>query len=286
MTVRPLDFAGPGGVGAVQGGRVGVAVAAGPLAAGGAAGERAGQGEADLAEFGLDLLVAGGPGRPWSQDSLSAAPAASPACLLEVTIFQSWPVLAGKMRRARAGMLPAGRVTGPALRGLSRFADARGVPAGGEFLLDYDVIEAFCVAGLAGRALATRGTYRSALYRLAEAAHGPAGQRATPFPGARAPSPYSPARAGGAGRHRGRPARPGETLLGAGPGGVRDRRGAAARRAGGAARQRRHPARPPGNGSGQRAGRAGGAGHRGLCRPRLGAGPPRGQRVRVPPWPG
>ena len=90
-------------------------------------------------------------------------------------------------------MLPAGRVTGPALRGLSRFADARGLPAGREFLLDYDVIEAFCVAGLAGRAPGTRGTYRSALYRLAEAAGGPAGQRATPFPGARAPSPYSPA---------------------------------------------------------------------------------------------
>jgi integrase len=91
------------------------------------------------------------------------------------------------------GMLPAGRVTAPALRGLSRFAGARGVPADRESLLDYDVIEAFCVAGLAGRALATRGTYRSALYRLAEAAHGPPGQRATPFPGARAPSPYSPA---------------------------------------------------------------------------------------------
>ena len=89
-------------------------------------------------------------------------------------------------------MLPAGRVTAPALRGLSRFADARGVPAGREFLLDYDVIEAFCVAGLAGRASSTRGTYRSALYRLAEAAHGPAGQRATPFAGARAPAPYSP----------------------------------------------------------------------------------------------
>jgi integrase len=95
----------------------------------------------------------------------------------------------------------AGRAAGPrrqamtatALRGLSRFADARGVPPGGEFLLDYDVIEAFCVAGLAGRAPATRGTYRSALYRLAEARHGPPGQRATPFPGARAPAPYSPA---------------------------------------------------------------------------------------------
>jgi len=93
---------------------------------------------------------------------------------------------------AGLGMLPAGRVTGPALRGLSRFADARGVPASWEFLLDYDVIEAFCVAGLAGRAPATRGTYRSALYRLAEARHGPPGQRATPFPGATAPAPYSP----------------------------------------------------------------------------------------------
>ena len=89
-------------------------------------------------------------------------------------------------------MLPVGRVTGPALRGLSRFADTRGVPAGREFPLDYDVIEAFCVTGLAGRACSTRGTYRSALYRLAEAAHGPAGQRATPFAGARAPAPYSP----------------------------------------------------------------------------------------------
>ena len=90
-------------------------------------------------------------------------------------------------------MLPAGRVTAPALRGLSRFADTRGVPAGRESWLDYDVIEAFCVAGLAGRAPGTRGTYRSALYRLAEAMHGPAGQRATPFAGARAPAPYSPA---------------------------------------------------------------------------------------------
>src|SRR5271169_1965265 len=93
---------------------------------------------------------------------------------------------------AGLGMLPAGRVTAPALRGLCRFADTRGVPASREFWLDYDVIEAFCVAGLTGRASSTRGTYRSALYRLAEAAHGPAGQRATPFAGARAPAPYSP----------------------------------------------------------------------------------------------
>jgi integrase len=93
----------------------------------------------------------------------------------------------------------AGRVVGPrqqvmaasVLRGLRRFADTRGIPAGTQFLLDYDVIEAFCVAGLAGRASATRGTYRSVLYRLAGTVHGPPGQRATPFAGAQAPAPYS-----------------------------------------------------------------------------------------------
>jgi integrase len=90
-------------------------------------------------------------------------------------------------------VLPAGRATGPALRGLSRFADSRGVPAGWESLLDYDVIEAFCVTGLRGRACSTRGTYRSALYRLAEVRHGPPGQRPVPFAGAKAPPPYSPA---------------------------------------------------------------------------------------------
>jgi len=88
--------------------------------------------------------------------------------------------------------LRAGAVTAPALRGLSRFAGARGIPAGREFLLDYDVIEAFCVAGLPGRAPSTRGTYRSALYRLARPVHGAPGQRATPFAGAEAPAPYSP----------------------------------------------------------------------------------------------
>ena len=97
------------------------------------------------------------------------------------------------MAGAGLRMLPAGRVTGPALRGLSRFADTRGLPASREFWLDYDVIEAFCVAGLAGRASSTRGTCRPALYRLAEAMHGPPGQRATPFPGAKPPPPYSPA---------------------------------------------------------------------------------------------
>ena len=102
--------------------------------------------------------------------------------------------MAGTRGEGAAGlrMLPAGSVTAPALRGLSRFGEARGIPDSREFLLDYDVIEAFCVAGLAGRASSTRGTYRPALYRLAEARHGPPGQRATPFPGARALAPYSP----------------------------------------------------------------------------------------------
>ncbi len=101
------------------------------------------------------------------------------------------------------GLVPveAGGAAGPrrqavaatAARGLSRFARTRGIPASREFLLDYDVIEAFCVAGLAGRASSTRGTYRSALYRLARPVHGEPGQRATPCAGARAPAPYSPA---------------------------------------------------------------------------------------------
>ena len=92
------------------------------------------------------------------------------------------------MRRRRGQAVAA-----TAVRGLSRFARTRGIPASREFLLDYDVIEAFCVAGLPGRASSTRGTYRSALYRLARPVHGAPGQRATPFAGARAPAPYSPA---------------------------------------------------------------------------------------------
>ena len=103
--------------------------------------------------------------------------------------------MAGTRGEDAAGlcMLPAGSGTAPALRGLSRFADSRGIPASWEFWLDYDVIEAFCVAGLAGRAHSTRGTYRSALYRLAAPVHGEPGQRGTPFAGARPPPPYSPA---------------------------------------------------------------------------------------------
>jgi hypothetical protein len=68
-------------------------------------------------------------------------------------------------------------MTASVLRGLARFADLRGVPAGPEFLLDYDVIEAFCVTGLPGRAPSTRGTCRPVLYRLAAGVHGEPGQR-------------------------------------------------------------------------------------------------------------
>ena len=93
---------------------------------------------------------------------------------------------------ARTGGGPRRRaMAATALRGLSRFGSARGIPEGPEFLLDYDVIEAFCVAGLRGRLPSTRGTYRSVLYRLAGPVHGEPGQRATPFAGAKAPPPYS-----------------------------------------------------------------------------------------------
>jgi len=101
----------------------------------------------------------------------------------------------GELASAQAGSAagPPRAVTATAVRGLSRFAQTRGIPAVREFLLDYDVIEAFCVAGLPGRTCSTQGTYRSALYRLARPVHGEPGQRATPFAGAKAPAPYSPA---------------------------------------------------------------------------------------------
>ena len=177
-------------------------------------------------------------------------------------------------------------VTATAVRGLSRFADIRGIPASREFLLDYDVIEAFCVAGLPGRAPSTRGTYRSALYRLARrctASRG-SGRRRSRAP--RAPTPYSAAEraelAAIAAAQRD-PANRASALavvvfgIGAGlrPGELVALRGSDVTRHG---RQR--------GGACRRAGRAGGAGHRGLRRPRLGAGPPRGQRFRVPPRPG
>ena len=79
------------------------------------------------------------------------------------------------------------------LAGLAAFTSGCGIAPAPERLLDYDVIEAFCVAGLPGRASSTRGTYRSVLYQLAAGVHGEPGRRATPFAGARAPAPYSPA---------------------------------------------------------------------------------------------
>jgi hypothetical protein len=115
-------------------------------------------------------------------------------------------------------------------------ARARGVPAGREFLLDYDVIEAFCVAGLPGSRPSTRGTYRSALYRLAALVHGEPGQRGTPFAGRQAAAPLLAGRAGRAGRPGSRPARCGQLRLGAGDGGIRHRRRTTVQGAGGAAR--------------------------------------------------
>ncbi len=105
------------------------------------------------------------------------------------TAAESWqePLLAAAAMAPRE--LPRARCV---LACLAGFAAGRGIPASPECLLDYDVIEAFCVAGRAGAASSTRGTYRSVLYQLAGQVHGPAGCRATPFPGAKAPAPYSP----------------------------------------------------------------------------------------------
>jgi integrase len=94
-------------------------------------------------------------------------------------------LLAGVPMAARE--LPRARSV---LAGLARFAAGQGIAASPEWLLDFDVVEAFCVRGCAGRASSTRGTYRSVLYLLAAPVHGVAGRRRTPFAGAGAPAPY------------------------------------------------------------------------------------------------
>ena len=103
----------------------------------------------------------------------------------------------GELVPAQGGPAAGRRWPPPRRAGCAGSPGRGGFPPRREFLLDYDVIEAFCVAGLPGRALSTRGTYRSALYRLAEPVHGAPGQRATPFAGAEAPPPYSPAERAG-----------------------------------------------------------------------------------------
>ena len=180
--------------------------------------------------------------------------------------------------------LRAGAVTAPALRGLSRFADARGIPAGREFWLDYDVIEAFCVAGLAGQACSTPGLTGRRCTGSRQA-HGEPGQRATPFAGARAPAPYSPAEraelAAVAAAQRD-PAKRASALavvvfgIGAGlrPGELVALRGGDVTGMAG------------GWPCGSAAGRAGGAGYPGLCRAGGRAGRRRGRRSPVPAWPG
>ena len=169
---------------------------------------------------------------------------------------------------------------------LARFAAGQGVPASPQWLLDYDVVEAFCVRGCAGRASSTRGTYRSVLYRLAAPVHGVPGQRGTPFPGAKAPAPYSPgerAELAAIARAQRDPARRASALamvvfgIGAGlrPGELAALRGTDAARAGGQVIVHvSGPAPRTVPVAARYAGRA------------LRAGPPRRGRIRVPPGPG
>jgi integrase len=70
-----------------------------------------------------------------------------------------------------------------AQRALARFCTNQGLEA----LLAPEVIEAFVVGGLPGRAPWTKGTYRSALRAMAD---GPRPVLATPFPGSPAKAPY------------------------------------------------------------------------------------------------
>jgi integrase len=69
-------------------------------------------------------------------------------------------------------------------RRLELFCAAQGL----EVSTRAEVAEAFVVGGLAGRARATKGTYRSVLRRMAG---GPGPELATPFGGSPAPPPYS-----------------------------------------------------------------------------------------------
>lgn len=70
---------------------------------------------------------------------------------------------------------------------LARFCECHGL---GTPPLSRELVEAFCAIGLAARASATRGTYRSVLRAAAE---GLERRPALPYAGAPAPAPYSPA---------------------------------------------------------------------------------------------
>jgi integrase len=98
---------------------------------------------------------------------------------------------AGLRPLTRGMAAPGRRRADSVIRSLGAFGAGRGLPLSAGCLLDYDVIEAFCAAGLRDRAASTRGTYRSVLYALAAEAGGPPPGRATPFAGAPAPPPYS-----------------------------------------------------------------------------------------------
>ena len=109
----------------------------------------------------------------------------------------SWA--AGTPDDAAVRGLPAGRPASSARRAasvlglLGGFGLVSGWPASAECLLDYDLIEGFCVRGCAGAASSTRGTCRSVLYALAGPVNGRPSRRPAPFPGAKPPPPYSPA---------------------------------------------------------------------------------------------
>ncbi len=82
-------------------------------------------------------------------------------------------------------------MTATVLRGLSRFADMRGIPADAEFLPGYDVIEAFLRRRPPRAGVVHLRHLPVSAVSPGAPVHGPPGQRATPFAGAAAPAPYS-----------------------------------------------------------------------------------------------
>ena len=94
------------------------------------------------------------------------------------------------MPMVASGRAPARRAS--VLAGLEAFGRDRGLATIPAVLLDRDVIEAYVVVGCATLATSTKATYRSVLYRLADAV-GSRGARGVALSGAPAARPYDEA---------------------------------------------------------------------------------------------
>jgi hypothetical protein len=104
-------------------------------------------------------------------------PARSPGDAAGAGVVADWPTRSARRAVSVLGLL-------------GTFGAPAGWPGTAVGLLDYDLIEGFCVRGCAAAAPATRGTYRSVLYALAAPVHGPPGQRPSPHSSSTEPSAW------------------------------------------------------------------------------------------------